>query len=298
MGYRLRVQEDVFSHKVDDGERSAWIFTPGCNFDCEFCGHRANPGAKPESSPELSRATIAEEIDRVLRINRSVKINGGETTLDPERLRFLSSTVKERGGEVIVDTNGSMPQNLLPIVRDGLVDQVEVGFKGLTGGEAIRRSRTGDLELAWNRPLALVRAISEERPKVRVLPTFVVTTSNTDDEFRSAFNMFSDLQGEIYIRINNIFDPYPHQDVFDYYYNGMLKTDSSITEMPREVFDIMVRRVLEEKYFKGVNLTPIPEDELEERFRKLVEEMPRWKGRVILVPNVVAKDMPGQLIKL
>lgn len=129
------------------------VFTPGCNFRCGYCH---NPEfALPERLKELESSFIPEEDVFAFLKERQGKlegvvITGGEPTLHHDLPAFMRK-VRELGFLVKLDTNGSLPEVLEPILRDGLADYVAMDVKtslerypGLVGmpvrPEAITRS--------------------------------------------------------------------------------------------------------------------------------------------------------------
>lgn len=110
------------------GIPAAVVFTQGCNFRCPFC----------HNGPLVSRVIAedrlipeAEILDR-LRVRRAavegVVISGGEPTIQPDLPRF-AQMVKRMGYRVKLDTNGSYPDVLEVLLREGLVDCVAMDIK-------------------------------------------------------------------------------------------------------------------------------------------------------------------------
>lgn len=128
------------------GKVACTVFLPGCNFRCPFC-HNAPLLERPETISE-------EELLRFLRTRRGlldgVAVTGGEPLLSaglPELLR----KIRDLGFLVKLDTNGSFPDRLEGLLREGLLDYVAMDVKNspekyplTTGGadllDAVRRS--------------------------------------------------------------------------------------------------------------------------------------------------------------
>ena len=110
------------------GKVSCVVFLAGCNFDCPYCHNPQLTGA-PDRRPA---AVTAEELFAFLDARRGfldgVVISGGEPTLNPELPEFCVR-VKQRGYAVKLDTNGSRPQMLTRLIREGLVDYVAMDLK-------------------------------------------------------------------------------------------------------------------------------------------------------------------------
>ncbi len=109
------------------GHVACTVFTPGCNFRCPFC-HNA-PLVLPE---RLGCDTTEDEVLAFLKkrvgILDGVAITGGEPLLHKDIGAFLEK-VRALGFLVKLDTNGSFPDLLIELVRDGLVDRVAMDVK-------------------------------------------------------------------------------------------------------------------------------------------------------------------------
>jgi pyruvate formate lyase activating enzyme len=108
------------------GRLSAVIFLSGCNFHCPYCHN-------PDLARDLPRNRVSEkDLMGYLDVRRSlldgVVISGGEPTLQ-EGLADLCRAVKARGYGLKLDTNGSRPEVLQALIRDGLVDYLAMDVK-------------------------------------------------------------------------------------------------------------------------------------------------------------------------
>ena len=113
------------------GRVACTVFTGGCNFRCPFC-HNA-PLVLPE---RLAQDTDEEQVLAFLKkrigILDGVAVTGGEPLLHKEIPEFLGK-VKALGYSIKLDTNGSFPDLLERIVREGLVDRVAMDIKNAPG---------------------------------------------------------------------------------------------------------------------------------------------------------------------
>jgi pyruvate formate lyase activating enzyme len=113
------------------GRTACILFTPGCNFRCGYCH---NPEfVLPERIKEIESSFISEEdVFSFLHQRKGklegVVITGGEPTLHRDLPSFMRA-VRELGFLVKLDTNGSLPEILEPILRDGLADYVAMDVK-------------------------------------------------------------------------------------------------------------------------------------------------------------------------
>jgi pyruvate formate lyase activating enzyme len=109
------------------GKVAAVVFTQGCNFRCPYCHN-------PELViPECFREPIPE--NGVLRFleKRSdqlegVVISGGEPTQQKDLFSFIAN-VKRWGYLVKLDTNGSHPDILDALIRQGMIDFIAMDIK-------------------------------------------------------------------------------------------------------------------------------------------------------------------------
>lgn len=109
------------------GRVACTVFTGGCNFRCPFC-HNASL-VLPE---QLARDTDEEQVLAFLKkrvgVLDGVAITGGEPLLHKDIGGFLAE-IKSLGYQIKLDTNGSFPELLMELVKDGLVDRVAMDIK-------------------------------------------------------------------------------------------------------------------------------------------------------------------------
>jgi pyruvate formate lyase activating enzyme len=111
------------------GRVATTVFTAGCNFRCPFCH---NPElVLPERVSAVRRVLdpgfFSELGDRRGFLD-GVVISGGEPTVQPD-LPDTCAQIKALGYLVKLDTNGTMPEVLASLLRDGLVDYVAMDIK-------------------------------------------------------------------------------------------------------------------------------------------------------------------------
>ncbi|NWF53079.1 MAG: anaerobic ribonucleoside-triphosphate reductase activating protein [Nitrospirae bacterium] len=110
---------------------SAIIFTQGCNFRCPYCHN-------PELVyPEFFNEPIAEEevfsfLKKRMDLIDGVVITGGEPLLQSGLKDFLMH-IKQMGYSIKLDTNGSLPQKLKELLKNGLLDYIAMDYKGPLG---------------------------------------------------------------------------------------------------------------------------------------------------------------------
>ncbi len=109
------------------GRIACTVFTPGCNFRCPFCHNAALVIADAE--PEcMDEAEVFAYLEKRRGMLDGLAVTGGETLLQPKLADFLRQ-VKELGYLVKLDTNGSFPERLRPLLEEGLVDYVAMDIK-------------------------------------------------------------------------------------------------------------------------------------------------------------------------
>lgn len=125
------------------GKVASTIFLGGCNFRCPFCQNGVLVIA-PEEQPDHTQEEILGFLKKRRGILDGVCISGGEPTLANGLEDFLGK-IKGLGYKIKLDTNGSRPQVVKRLVREGLIDKVAMDIKAcpenyplLTGIDADR----------------------------------------------------------------------------------------------------------------------------------------------------------------
>lgn len=107
------------------GKVACTVFTSGCNFRCPFC-HNASLVCHSASS--LSCEEVSAFLKKRKNVLEGMCLTGGEPLIQSDVEDFLAS-VKELGYKVKLDTNGSFPDRLEKIIKNGLVDYVAMDVK-------------------------------------------------------------------------------------------------------------------------------------------------------------------------
>lgn len=123
------------------GKISAIVFMQGCNFRCAYCYNQelVYPHLFKEPIPENE---VLSFLDNRKGLLDGVVVTGGEPLLQSDLEDFLRE-VKAMGYQIKLDTNGSMPDRLEGLIREGLVDYMAMDYKapisrypGVTGVES------------------------------------------------------------------------------------------------------------------------------------------------------------------
>jgi anaerobic ribonucleoside-triphosphate reductase activating protein len=109
------------------GHTACTVFTGGCNYRCPFC-HNAELVLRPEEQPEIPEAEFFALLEKRRGLLDGVAVTGGEPTLQPDLPEFLGR-IRDLGYAVKLDTNGTRPDLLKRLVREGLVQYVAMDIK-------------------------------------------------------------------------------------------------------------------------------------------------------------------------
>lgn len=112
------------------GNVASTLFLEGCNFRCPFCHN-------PELVlPEGGKGEIPIDPEEILsylatysRMLEGVCLTGGEPLLQAD-LAELCRQIRGLGLQIKLDTNGSLPERLEPLLDASLLDYVAVDIKG------------------------------------------------------------------------------------------------------------------------------------------------------------------------
>jgi len=109
------------------GKVACTVFTGGCNFRCPFC-HNAALVTHIDPANTISEEEIFSYLSRRKGILDGVGITGGEPLLQKDIAEFCRK-IHELGLLVKLDTNGSFPERLRPLLEEGLVDYIAMDIK-------------------------------------------------------------------------------------------------------------------------------------------------------------------------
>jgi len=109
------------------GKIATVIWTPGCNFRCPFC-YNVDLVLNPSSLSSFSETEVLNHLQKEKDFLDGLVITGGEPTLQPDLIDFLLK-VKTENLSVKLDTNGSHPEVLEKLIKQGLINYVAVDIK-------------------------------------------------------------------------------------------------------------------------------------------------------------------------
>lgn len=119
---------EKFASKDFPGHISSTVFLAGCNFRCPFC-HNSDLVLNPGSLQTLDLNFFLSYLDSRKGWLDGLCLSGGEPLLH-EDIEVLARVIKDRGFLLKIDTNGSFPERLEYLIREGLVDWVAMDIKG------------------------------------------------------------------------------------------------------------------------------------------------------------------------
>ena len=112
------------------GNTACTVFFGGCNLRCPFCHNASLVRGEGE---DISTEEFFRFLSKREGVLDGVCVTGGEPLLQKEIADFLRR-IKEMGFLVKLDTNGTFPEKLKSLVKEGLVDYVAMDIKSSPEG--------------------------------------------------------------------------------------------------------------------------------------------------------------------
>ena len=109
------------------GRIACIVFTEGCNFRCPYC-HNAGLVLPEQMTEPESEASVLSYLEKRRQILEGVVITGGEPLLQPDLELFLQK-IHRLGYPVKLDTNGSFPERLDALLKNGLIHYAALDVK-------------------------------------------------------------------------------------------------------------------------------------------------------------------------
>ncbi len=149
------------------GQMACIVFTAGCNFRCPFCqnaGLLTSDGLSgPASGSVISEKEILQYMEKRKGLLDGVVISGGEPLMQEGLTEFIRK-VKELGFLIKLDTNGSFPDRLAGLLKEGLADYVAMDIKSSRDGYGTASGRAaGEILPGVERSIALLKEFAAER---------------------------------------------------------------------------------------------------------------------------------------
>lgn len=136
------------------GRRQIFIRLCGCNLDCDYCDTEDSRSVVPvcrlERTPgrrDFAQMPNPVSLDRVIEcvrglnspigLHHSAVLTGGEPLLDLEWAVEIARSIKESGMQVMLETNGSLPDRLDPILPVIDIISMDIKLTSAGGGESL-----------------------------------------------------------------------------------------------------------------------------------------------------------------
>lgn len=185
----------------DISQKSHMIMWNKCNFRCGFCYQPSSNNEKIDGYHELNENEFISLILDLMKTGKNFKFSGGEPTLNP-RLKWDLKVVKDLGGTVFLDSNGSNTKIVQELIKNNLVDILAISLKGLTKEECMETAQVKNGKLCWENVFETIDFASAYN-NVKVIVTHVCYNQFSMDELRK----FSDLllpYDNVYYKVNNL----------------------------------------------------------------------------------------------
>ena len=172
-----------------------------CNFRCAFC---SVDNWRFDLHPEYTLETFEKKVWELLKYSKNFKFTGGEPTLNsylPELLKI----VKLYGAQVYLDTNGSRPHKIKPLIDAGLIDILGISIKGLSAEEAAKTARIKNQKLCWENVFFFF-LIGSEANNVKVILTYVACDGHFNDNSLDTLAEKLKAYPDVTLKINNCYN--------------------------------------------------------------------------------------------
>ena len=111
------------------GSVACIIFTRGCNFNCPYCQNSELIGCNKDNGI-FTEEYILNYLEKRKNVLDGVVISGGEPLLQKDIKEFIIK-IRNLGLKIKLDTNGSNPQKLEELIKEGLIDYVAMDVKNV-----------------------------------------------------------------------------------------------------------------------------------------------------------------------
>ncbi len=154
------------------GRIAAILFLPSCNLRCAYC--HAGPLLTAEQAEVIPFAEVRRYLESKKGWIDGVVICGGEPTLQP-KLSALCDELHGLGLAVKLDTNGTRPEILSPLIDERRLDAVSMDIKTALDGRMVEVARCEvDLE-AIEKSIGLLIAAGAKKDGPRLEIEFRTT---------------------------------------------------------------------------------------------------------------------------
>lgn len=173
-----------------------------CNFNCEYCFVK-NRNIEARYL-DLNEKEYEFEIDKLFEYGYHFKFTGGEPTINPNLIHDLTY-IKNKGGIVYLDTNGSNPILINQLLQLNLIDILAVSLKGLSVSDSLKVTHLKKSYLCWDNVFECL-ANSSNNYNIKVIATYVCDNTFDDDAINKLASLLSKYPN-IILKINNYIKP-------------------------------------------------------------------------------------------
>jgi len=108
---------------------AATVFLTGCNFKCGFCHNSGLVNEKETMDrQEIKESEFFDFLKSKQGLIDGICVTGGEPTINADLIDFIKK-IKELNFSIKLDTNGSNPETLQELIKQGLLDFVAMDIK-------------------------------------------------------------------------------------------------------------------------------------------------------------------------
>ncbi len=168
-----------------------------CNFNCDFCF--VSSREEEVTYTNYSAADFSDRITELIKLGQSFKFTGGEPTIDPHFLRDVR-IVKEHGGTIYLDTNGSNYRIIEKAINENLIDYLGISLKGLSVEEALAASNIKNPKLCWDNVFNTLKLASLNK-HIQIIVTYVCDNTFSEEKLKAFANLIKPYNA--ILKINN-----------------------------------------------------------------------------------------------
>jgi len=175
------------------GKIVALIFFAGCNLRCRYCQNSHILEQREEMLVNVKE--VENRILKNLPLLDGILFTGGEPTLQEEALIELARWAKRKGLQVGLETNGTKPDVVEKMIREGILDFVALDVKApLSSIEAYKRI-TGSQEILLENVRKTLDILKNFKVKYEIRTTIVPSLLRVEDLHK----IYEEIKGSIWV---------------------------------------------------------------------------------------------------
>lgn len=163
---------------------STVLYLPYCNFRCHYCYNR-DLILNPEELKSYSEEEVLNFLDERKGWIEAVVVTGGECTLHKELPEFIKK-VKEKGFLGAIETNGTNPEMLEKMIKEGLLDFVRMDIKAPLDFESYRKVTQIDDKSLVEKVKKSIKILRNSEVDYEFVTTVVPSLHTKEDIFKIA----------------------------------------------------------------------------------------------------------------